>query len=606
MEQAEPIRIRASRRITSVKGHLIPLSLSAVLLGLSFPPVGWWPLAYVALAPVGVLAARAAGQRRLIWTSWLVWFVFWLVMASWLIPVTVGGYVAVSLLQGAFMAIAVVTLWFVQRRFGGAMTLTLPLVWTAVELLRGNFPEGGFNWFIVGHTQASYLVEQGAGRVVQVADLFGQTGVSFVVLMTSGLIADLLTRPLLRSRGGKTRLRKTIRVALLLWAAALVGGMIYGQVRIGQWESDTTVGMTVAVIQTNVPQDNKNYRTPEQTAADWAEMLALTEEALAQSENTELVVWPETMVPMAINAQTRGLTQALTGADKSVSGDQDFAWIARDYAAIYHRQIADIATRHGVSLLVGAPSWSDWQWVEFRPGEWFFFYTSPTNSVYLYTPDGVQAETRYDKIHLVPFGEYLPWVDAAPWLKSFFLNYISPIPVDYSLRRGEHFDAFDLPADRGRGIVRVATPICYEDVSPGITRRQAYGGGDDAERSKRIELFVNVTNSAWYSGSGQRQQHLQIATIRSIENRIPTARSVNAGISGFIDSVGRVGPVVEVGGQRQRVAGWATHAVRYDTRSTFFGHVGRWPMAGLALLAAGLVIAGALRRGKMRRGSSRN
>ena len=589
MEQNPPRRINVSRRITSVKRHLIPLSLSAVLLGLAFPPMGWWPLAYVALAPVGVLAVKAAGQRRLIWTSWLVWFVFWLVMASWLIPVTVGGYIAVSLLQGAFMAIATVTLWFVQRRFAGALTLTLPLVWTAVELLRGNFPQGGFNWFIVGHTQASYLVDQGPGWVVQIADLFGQTGVSFVVLMTSGLIADLLTRPLLRSGGGKTRLRKTIRVALLLWVSALIGANVYGYFRVQQWSEMTKPGIAVAVIQTNVPQDNKNRRTAEQDAADWADMLALTDEALSQSEVVNLVVWPETMVPMALNQETLDLL-----INEPPPGNPH----------IYHGQISQVARGNGVSMLIGAPTWGEWDMVEIAPGDRRLMPTMMANSVYYYDSDGVQAQTRYDKIHLVPFGEYLPWVGAVSWLKSFFLNYISPIPVDYSLNRGESYHAFEVVGGVSDAVVPVATPICYEDVSPAVTRRLVYSKSE-GRWHKQAQLLVNVTNSAWYSGSGQRQQHVQIATIRSIENRVPTARSVNTGISGFIDSVGRVGPVVEVGGHTQKVAGWATHAVRYDTRSTFFGHVGRWPMTLLAFLAAGLVIIGALRRGKMRARPSR-
>jgi len=115
----------------------------------------------------------------------------------------------------------------------------------------------------------------------------------------------------------------------------------------------------------------------------------------------------------------------------------------------------------------------------------------------------------------------------------------------------------------------------------------------------KADVLINQTNDGWfwsrasdgYAPSPQQPQHLQIATLRSIENRVPTARAVNTGVSGFIDSAGRVGPLVTVDGRRQLVAGYAGHRVSLDPRRTLYGRVGDAPMRGLAGLTLLLGLA---------------
>jgi apolipoprotein N-acyltransferase len=103
---------------------------------------------------------------------------------------------------------------------------------------------------------------------------------------------------------------------------------------------------------------------------------------------------------------------------------------------------------------------------------------------------------------------------------------------------------------------------------------------------KRAGVLANMTNDGWFAGNDQAWQHVQIAVFRSIENRVPTVRAVNTGVSGLIDSVGRIGPVVTVDGRSEEVAGTAAGELVIDPRRTVFGHLGHAPVIGLAVWTA--------------------
>lgn len=563
--------------------HLLLAGVSAVLLGLSFPEPGWWPLAWIALVPIGILAARSASAMTLAWTSYLVFLVWWLVMVRWLSPVTVGGFIGVSAFVSLYPTLAVLGAHWLHRRYGAAMTWALPLPWVSMEFLRGHLPEGGFGWFALAHTQAPYLAEQAPSRVAQIADLFGEFPVSFLIVMTSGLIVDLLTRPLVKPAGEAVR-RPTALPWLGLWAVLLGTSWLYGQWRISEFGGVTRPGPRIAVIQTNVAQDNKNRPTPEQEIEDWKRMLSLTLDA-ARVAQPSLIVWPETMVPAPLNPEAREFYNRRGGGESQPQ--------------FFHEQISLLARSIKAVIVAGSHTYINFRQVQDELG----MLTVPDryNSVFAYDAKGAQAPVHYAKIHLVPFGEYIPWIRSSSLLKELFINYLSPYPFDYSLIPGSNPTAFDvqLPTpDTGKTEpLRVATPICFEDVVGRVTRMLSYG----PQGEKRADVLVNLTNSAWYPESHQQPQHLQIAVFRSIENRLPTARSVNYGISGFIDSVGRVGPVVKVDGRSTNVPGYAYATVRLDSRQTLWGAWGEWP-AWIAVGFTGLLILGGLlRRDTMRR-----
>ncbi len=613
------------RGVRRWRGHLLPLAVSALLLGLAYPAPGWGWLAHIALVPAAVVAVRSVRLRRLMLSVAVVFGVWWLVMLRWLIPVTLGGYVALSLTMMVYWLLALLGLRWLHRRYRSAAVLALPLVWVSMELVRAHFPAGGFSWFLLGHTQASYTPEQGAGRLVQVADLFGVFGVSFLVAMTNGLIVDLLTRPLLRrSAAGGLRPRRTIAVGVIVWLAAMIGSWGYGQYRIGQYAAATTPGPRVAVVQTNVPQSNKNQPTAESQQRDWQELLTLTTRAARGEsagggaaggnggERPDLIVWPETVVPVVLNPEGRSHMRS-------------------SVADSFHKVIGEVARAVHVPLVVGAQAYEDFHTEQLGPGRQEMVPRGSYNSAFLYQADGVQAPVWYNKIQLVPFGEYVPWIDVVPGLKGLFIRYLTPYDFDYTLDAGTDVVVFDVPyggtgaaggnpdlrsppeathsgpASAGRGaatqgsvaarrVLHFATPICFEDTISRLGRDMVY---DDAGR-KRVDMLVNLTNDGWFAGHAMREQQLQIATLRTIENRVPMARSVNTGLSGFIDSLGRVKQVVEVGDKRTGVAGVAMSQVRLDARRTMFGEWGELPTLITALVTLGLVIGGWWRDDKIR------
>ena len=158
------------------------------------------------------------------------------------------------------------------------------------------------------------------------------------------------------------------------------------------------------------------------------------------------------------------------------------------------------------------------------------------------------------------------------------MNYLSPHKIDYSLSPGQEKVVFNVPVN-GRD-VRVVTPICFEDTVSRLVRRLVYDGSG----FKRADVLINLTNDGWYAGSVQAYQHTQNAVLRCIENRVPMARSVNTGISGFIDSKGELGNWVESQGQFQNIDGYATRKMILDPRQTFYGKWGDWPICVILVL----------------------
>ncbi len=580
-----PVHVALPRTgIRSVSVHLILTAASTLMLMFAFAPWGLSWLAYVALVPAGLLAARASTAKRLAWTSFAIFWAGWLVMIAWIIPISPFAHLALAALMAAYWVLALVITHQLHRRYRCAMVVLLPLAWVSCEWLRGRFLAGGFSWFMLGQSQGSTVTDAPPGRIVQAADLFGELGVSLIIVMTSGLLIDLVTRPIMKPIGqGKHRLHPTIRGAVVLWLLVTVGAWFYGEYRIGQWSDATHPGPHVAVVQTNVSQNNKINRTPEQDLQDWESMVDLTRQAAKYSPIPDLIVWPETMVPTAVNPVA---VHYFSEMDSYFAGGE-----------VYHDLIRMLARETQTNLLVGAPTYEGFVQETFDDGGVGPVPMPRYNSVYHYRADGEQAPLRYDKTHRVPFGEFIPWVGAIPPIKSLFIKLFTPYTRDYSLAKGEARTVFEVPAmsmaDEGNPgqpppVVRVVTPICYEDAVARDVRRLVY----TPKGVKRADLIVNQTNSAWYPGHSQQPQHLQIATLRSIENRVPMARSVNGGISGFIDSLGRVRAVVQVGGQSQWVSGFAVYQPRLDDRHTLYGWLGDLPAGCLTLLTAILLVWG--------------
>ncbi|MCE9592325.1 MAG: apolipoprotein N-acyltransferase [Planctomycetes bacterium] len=571
-------------RSDSVRVHLALQGLSALLLGLAFPRPGWGGLAYVALVPAAWIAVQTHRPWRLIWTSYLAASIWWLVMIGWLIPVTGGGYSALALYMALYTTASLLLVRWVHDRIHSSAVLVLPMVWVSFEIIRSQFLQGGFGWFALAHSQAPYEPSQGVSRIIQIADLFGQHSVSFLVAMTNGVIVDLLTPPRRRPhtvapQAPRRPMRQRL-ASVVLWVVAFGGAWLYGEFRIRQTAHLPQQVIRVAVVQTNWPVSNTQSDDDKRLLDRWEQLGRLTLEAAAPRGGLapSLVIWPESAVPSALNPEATSRTRDTAG---------------------YDQQLRDLSRVINAYLLVGAHAYDDWRPVTID-GQQYQEPAARFNSAYLYRPDASQFPERYDKMHRVPFGEYVPWVQDWPWMKDLFIKYLTPYTFDFTIGRGREAVVFPIaglfPDSSDGRALRIAAPICFEDSTPEVCLAMAY----ERDGEKRADLLCNLTNDGWYPGYDQGVQHLQIAVLRCIENRVPMARSVNTGVSGFISSLGEVGPLVEKGGKRQLVEGYALHDVLLDPRATFFGRFGHAPMWCLAALTGLLAIAGFLRQSPSR------
>jgi len=585
MDQDRTVRIQS-------RGVLIGLLCAwAVMRWLSFHPANLWLLAHLAYLPLALAAARAASTRQLIGWTYLAGFFWWLIGVVWLSQVTLGGYVALCFYLGLYPVGFVLIVRGLDRGWRLPYVVTVPLAVVTTEWVR-SWLMTGFPWFNLAQSQPTVLI--------QVADFAGALGVSVLPAMSSGFLMDLLLRPLGKARQGRFRLGGRFMVSTVLWGATLGLALGYGMLRVAEYHNlrGTVPRATVAVVQSDLPQEVKNDAVDPMVqkrmeSALIEEMDRLTRQAA--EAGADLIVWPETIVPRPLNDDTIQVArwaceQLRTGSAEDPDWGFYEAWCP---AAGYRRRVEDLARDLNVPLIVGAHAYLGLGGTDVQR----------YNSAYHFDAGGDLAD-RYDKLHRVPFGEYVPFRESAPWLANALIA-LTPYDRDYSLEKGDRIVRFDIPMGRadpdapgddtaGDRPWRVATPICFEDVVSHVARRMIY----TPDGAKRGDLLVNLTNDGWYPGSAQGWQHEQIARFRCVELRAPMARSVNRGVSGFIDSLGRVTDRVAVDGQHQMVSGTASAELTIDPRRTVFGRWGNPAAQAITGVTALLLIAGRLRNRK--------
>lgn len=566
-------------------GHLLPASprpatvvglllASIILLTLAFAPIYQFYLAWIGLVPWMIVVARAKSMRSAFLWSWLGGTGFFVANMWWLGSVTVPGMVALLVYLGIYWGLAAVVL-----RAGGLLrasrrgqialsAILIATVWSGLEWVRGNLFTG-LPWLYLGHTQTPIL------PMCQVADVLGVYGVSFWVVLINALIALWLL-------SGR-RWRATLPAAAVA-AAVLPLTLAYGLFRMSQ---DTlSPGPRVLVVQPDFPQavSGEKSATPGQIVSFH---LKETRAALAK-QPADLVVWSETMMP-PLNPEARERWRTDIAAE----------WLARepdlDLSRVLHYPettlslLRAVARDNHVGILTGGVYQADW-----RPAKKGTEPRDRRNSAYLVAPSGALADERYDKIHLVPFGEFIPFKKSIPWLYGLFYS-LSPYDYDYTLTGGDEsaLTVFTLQTKDGPTWSFV-TPICFEDIDSRIVARMFRPEG--GSNKKRADLIVNLTNDGWFKAN-ENAQHLQAAIFRSIENRVPTARSVNTGISGFIDSCGRTSGLIDA-----RETGTSASEMKLDSRLTLYTRFGD-VFAVICVVITGGVLAWAIaRRWAARRG----
>jgi apolipoprotein N-acyltransferase len=558
----------------------LPAMLSGVLLWTAFFPLDLGPVAFVALVPfLTLVRAENVGPTRRYLAAFVGGLVFYGLVLKWVrVAHPMMAYFAwpgLSVYCGLYWPLA---LWLLRKldRLKLPLAVTFPVVWVGLEYVRAHFPTGfpflayvhahqliGFGWCFIGYAVHHVL------PLVQAADLGGVYLVSAAVAAVNGaayewVVRSKAARRLLRWPAAPFR-REWVHEAYVTTGAVALPLLLvcYGMVKLAHPPFEK--GPRVAALQGNVPQSEKIKSSQKKDADDetpldkeYRAQARLAAQGTRNSPAPDLIVWPET-------CWSDNWFDAAPGApdDPEIP---DF----RNRVAHYQRTVGTeaAALTHAHALLgLNTQEWDGTRWRKY-------------NSAVLVRPDGSPGG-RYDKIHLVPFGEYVPLREQFPWLQTF-----TPYPHDYSCTPGEHWARFELPT--ARGTFRFGVLICYEDTDPSMARKYnpAAGQGPGAD------FLVNASNDGWFDGSEEHEQHLAICRFRAVEARRSVVRAVNMGISAVIDPDGRVAalPVEESWAASKKTRGIVRAEVPVDRRDSFYAAAGDWvPGLCWGLIAAGLV-----------------
>ena len=510
-----------------------------------------------------LLVVIEPGRRKLpLVAAWLGGLVFWLLAVQWVLATDRSawpGWLAMALALSLFWVAFVGITRFILRRTDLPLTVIVPVVWVALEYVRA-YTLTGFPWYYLAHSQFRQIYW------TQIADFAGSLGLSFlIVLVNSALVelALLLSGRNLNSISSAPLSdgRKVARWQWVRWgcvASSTLATLGYGVYRVQT--ATFRSGPLVAMLQSNEIQ---GYGPDQRKTRAVLQQLYLTmvENAINMNPKPDLIVWPETAYPYTFVTVDAELTsKALDEQVKTFDPDSigsDWTKI-RDQNNLALRQILE---RTKIPMMLGITTHD-------------FRLAGPAryNSAVLVRP-GSDPQS-YHKMHLVPFGEYVPLVDMLPWLMIF-------VPFDHVplLNFGESPRWFDL------GSYRMAAAICFEDTLPHVVRRSFSEVPDEAQP----DLIINLSNEGWFGATSEHEMHLAISTFRCIENRVPMARAVNTGVSAMIDGNGAI--VAAVGKNKQEVLSVATPL---DDRTSLYSQWGDWlgqiTLAGtIGFLVLGLI-----------------
>jgi apolipoprotein N-acyltransferase len=459
---------------------------SACLLALAMPGhTGWWPLLFVALAPLlQAVVSTTPGRSALV--GFVCGFVYHLALLYWIL-IVLGRYgnlvwwisLPALFLLAAYMACFPAAFSFFlslvagrgQHRERSVATLVwaAPVLWVGLDYLK-SILLSGFPWMDLAYGLF------GEPRLIQAADLGGHHLLTFGLVLCNSLLVGVLNR---KRRGLQRSPRSE---GPLLWAALslllMLGGYSWFRYQMVQPTVAGSPSVRVAVVQGNVEQAVK--WSPQFKEATVATYLRLSRQVL-QDSDTALVVWPETALPFYPQRDP------LVG------------------------RVFDFTATSNTWLLTGAPLYS----ITPRPGK--EDQVQYFNGALLLGPSGAIGGL-YAKQHLVPFGEYVP-------LRRY-LPFLEPLVVSIG--------DFSVGTEKGplvQGPMQLGTLICYESIFPEIARDAVVRGAN---------LLVNITNDAWYGRSSAPYQSMAMAVLRAVETKRTLIRAANTGVSGFIDPLGRI------------------------------------------------------------------
>jgi len=468
------VQKREIRETKKIIVSYLPAVFSGIILVLCFPTMDLFYLAWIALIPF-LISLYDKSPRQAFRAGLLFGIPYFFGTQYWIYH-SVSHYGNVHfVISIAIVFLLSVYLSLYTGFFGLLFSITIratrfpalfasPVFWVGLEFLR-SYAFTGFPWSSIGYTQYKFL------HMIQIADITGVYGVSFLVLVVNGAVADLYFM-MRRTKDMPLFPLSCSVIGLSFLIPVIIATLVYGQWRLSQERSGET--LRVSVVQGNIEQDKKWEPSYQATVVEIYRTLSLE----AASVSPSLIVWPETAVPFFFGTDVR-LTNELIEFQHQLNTYLLFGSVL-------------VKSGQGRNRLL-------------------------SNSAVLLDRTG-NVSYIYDKIHLVPFGEYVPLKKILFFIDKLVLGIGDYIHGDQYYRAETSFGRF-------------ATLICYEIIFPGLVRKFYVKGGD---------FMVTITNDAWFGKTTGPYQHFSMAVFRAIENRKPVVRAANTGVSGFIDSNGKI------------------------------------------------------------------
>jgi len=489
--------------------------ISGFLFALAFPnyAIGW--LIFIAFVPLLIALARARSWREALLLGWISQLIAWLMMVPWVVRV-MSHYGGLPLITGILIYVAMCAILALYGALFAAIVfriapgqnflrwLLVPFAWSAIEYAR-TYLLTGFPWNLIAAAIVDYT------PLVQFDRVAGPYALGVLILIPSATIAWIVVaKP--RGMGLAGPVAVVSIFCFLWWVTGLVGAKVIVRPRVGST-------YTAALLQPNISQEMRWDAT---SLGDiFQRMLNMTDTAVRSGAS--IVIWPESTVPLSYSS-----TQFFKEAIEAVS------------------------QRTSVDIILGSVA-EDAQ----DPNRIW-------NSAFLVS--GGRTIGHYDKIRLVPFGEYVPLRKML-----FFAHKLTHTVGNFEFGTNDHPLA---------GVLQYGPAICYEIVYPQIPRAQVVHGA---------EVLVTITNDAWYDGTSAPRQHLNQARLRAVETDRYLLRAATTGISAFVDPAGRV--VEEMPMNREAII-YARFQPRHST--TLYVRFGDW-FAWVAVIA--VVIAIVRRKG---------
>jgi apolipoprotein N-acyltransferase len=429
------------------------------------------------------------------------------------------GVMALMILAASpyFVAFALCVTW-IARRDKRLAVFASPFLWVGLELVRARMPDIAFPWNLLGYAAAGNLA------LVQLAAITGIYGLSLIVALYNANVVWLLRSLVRPSTGLRAQGRWPVPAAVLAaFTVAIVAVALIGP----RFVPAAQASQVAHLVQTNLPQSMEYPANWDALhAGDMAELDRIS--ISAGQKDHGLVVWPEVPAPFSLT-------------------DAAFA-----------NRAQEIARDSGSDFLLGVVGWEP-----SADGR-----LAAYNSAAMLDPRG-RVQFQYDKIHLVPFSEYVPWRDF-----FWFAKNLTGLAGDF--RSGTRYAAGDLPDGR------FSVFICYEAVFPNEIRQFVLGGAN---------LLINLSNDGWFGRSAAPAQHLEMARVRAVEHRRWLLRDTNNGFTVSVDPYGRI-----VAGMPTDVRGKLDAPYAFRSDITLYTRWGDWLPELCAVISLILLLMALLRR----------